>query len=234
MSLSFSRYVRFIFHIPFFRCESFPYISRRADWFPCPLFPFHSPCTPLFSFLSLSCPFQFSFVSLSFPLLSCHVDFLFLPLISLHFLAFPICSPVFPAKNDLSSVFAKRTSNYTELFPVFRLKEAAQTSKEPAGGFEPGTPVLRHQLPVCEMASNYRAGKPPRKPGGGGVGLRGCCPRYPTRLRNVGGYFWGQREIFAIAQMSRIHERNLRDREAVQQANRAGSIFEAGLIKVLF
>ena len=77
MSASFSMYV------PFLRCESFPYISRRADWFPCALFPFHSPCTPL---VFMSVPFM----SLSVPLC--------FPFISLHFLAFPLCSPVFPAK----------------------------------------------------------------------------------------------------------------------------------------
>ena len=39
------------------------------------------------------------------------MDFLFPPLISLHFLAFPLCSPVFPAKKTLFfQRFAKRTS----------------------------------------------------------------------------------------------------------------------------
>ena len=52
MSASFSMYV------PFLRCEPFPCISRRADWFPGAVSPFHSPCTPLFISFSL-CPFQF-------------------------------------------------------------------------------------------------------------------------------------------------------------------------------
>ena len=80
----------FSMHVPFFRCESVPYISRRADWLPCPLFPFHSPCTPL---VFISVPFSSPLFPFHFPLLSCHVDFLFPPLISLHFLAFPLCSP---------------------------------------------------------------------------------------------------------------------------------------------
>ena len=63
-------------------------------------FPFIPPALPLFSFLSLACPFQFPFVSLSFPaaFLSCR-----LPISSphfLHFLAFPLCSPIFPATKN--------------------------------------------------------------------------------------------------------------------------------------
>ena len=70
--------------VTFFRCESFPYISRRADWFPCALFPFHSPCTPLvFHFCPFHVPFSFPLFPFHFLLLSCHVDFLFPPLISL-------------------------------------------------------------------------------------------------------------------------------------------------------
>ena len=88
--------------VPFFRCESFPYISRLADWSNCALsFPLHSPS---FSFLSLSCPFQFPFVSLSCPVafLTCG-----LPISSPHFLAFPLCSPVFPAKNTVFPAFSQ-------------------------------------------------------------------------------------------------------------------------------
>ena len=104
MSASFSMYV------PFFRCESFPYISRRADWFPCSLFPFHSPCTPLVfisvPFMSLSVPLCFPFISPCFPVMS-----------TSYFLAFRLCSPVFPATHGFSSVFAKRASKNTEFFP---------------------------------------------------------------------------------------------------------------------
>ena len=77
--------------------SAFPYISRRAD----------------LSFLSLLCPPLFPF---HFPLLSCHVDFLFSPLISLHFLAVSFCFLAFSARNKtrFSSVFAKKMSKYTE------------------------------------------------------------------------------------------------------------------------
>ena len=74
-------------------------------------FPFIPPALPLFSFLSLSCPFQFPFcfrfICPCFP-----------PLISLHFLAFPLCSPAFSRKQKhrVSSVFAQRMSNNTEFF----------------------------------------------------------------------------------------------------------------------
>ena len=55
-------------------------------------FPFLPPALPLFSFLSLACPFQFPLVSLSCPaaFLSCR-----LPISSPHFLR----SPIFAAKN---------------------------------------------------------------------------------------------------------------------------------------
>ena len=77
MSLAFSRYVRFILHVCPFHCQSFPYISLRVLWLSRPLFPFHSPFTPLvlspFPFISLSFllafPFQFH--------LSCACPFLF-------------------------------------------------------------------------------------------------------------------------------------------------------------
>ena len=109
-------------YVPFFRCESFPYISRRADRFPCALFPFPSPCTPLV-FISVPCMSLAPLFPFRVPPLSCHVDFLFPPLISLHFLAFPLCSPKCPAKNTVfSSVFAIRTSKNTELFPDFLQK----------------------------------------------------------------------------------------------------------------
>ena len=65
-------------------------------------FPFIPPALPLFSFLSLACPFQFPFVSLSFPaaFLSCR-----LPVSS------PCISPLLPnisrKKHGFSSVFAE-------------------------------------------------------------------------------------------------------------------------------
>ena len=79
-------------------------------------FPFIPPALPLFSFLSLSCPFQFPFVSLSFPVafLSCR-----LPISSPHFLALPCIPPLLPSisrnKHGFASVFAKRTSKNTKL-----------------------------------------------------------------------------------------------------------------------
>ena len=61
-------------------------------------FPFIPPALPLLSFLSLAYPFSSPLFPFRFPLLSCHVDFLFPSLISLRFLAFLLCSPIFPAK----------------------------------------------------------------------------------------------------------------------------------------
>ena len=150
MSLSFSRYVRFIFHVcpvlslrvislhlPSCRLVSLCFVSLS--------FPLHSLC---FHFCPLHVPFSSPLFPFHVPLLSCHVDFLFPPLISLHFLAFPLCSPIFPAKkHGVSSFFATRTSKNTEFFQIFgKRRQEPQTSKEPAVGIEPGTPVLRHWL----------------------------------------------------------------------------------------
>ena len=140
-------------------------------------FPFIFPALPLFSFLSLSCLFQFPFVSVSFPLafLSCRLP----PLISLHFLAFPLCPPVFPTKKHASSsVFTKRTATNTEFFQIFgKRRQEPYTSKEPAGGLEPGTPVLRpRRLRVRINLPRGTWGTPHQTSGG---------LRYLTRLRNV-------------------------------------------------
>ena len=159
MSLAFSRYVRFVFHVcpvlslrvislhlPSCRLVSLCFVSLS--------FPLHSPC---FHFCPLHVPFSSPLFPFHFPLLSCHVDFLFPPLISLHFLAFPLCSPIFPAKkHGFSSVFTIRTSKNTEFFQIFgKRRQEPQTSKEPAGGIEPGTPVLRHLLLLskCHMVA---------------------------------------------------------------------------------
>ena len=101
-------------HVSFFRRESFPYIPRRADWFPCALFPCPSetlPAIACFDFCPLHVPLSSLLFACHVPLLSCHVNFLFPPPISLHFLAFPLCSPIFLAKkHGFSSVFVIRTS----------------------------------------------------------------------------------------------------------------------------
>ena len=156
MSLPFSRYVRCIFHI----CPvlSLPVISLHLPSRRLVSLSFVSislPCTPLV----FICPFHVR-------LLSCHVDFLFPPLISLHFPAFPLCSPIFPAKNHcFSSVAAKRTSKNTEFFQIFgKRRQETQTSKELAGGFESWTPVLRHRHVEWNVIKLLRGtwGTPPK------------------------------------------------------------------------
>ena len=81
-------------------------------------FPFIPSALPLFSFLSLSCPFHFLFVSISFPVafLSCQ-----LPISSPHFLALP-CAP-----------------QYFLSFPDFRQK-AGSPSQQRAGRGNTGSP----------------------------------------------------------------------------------------------
>ena len=178
MSASYSMFV------PFFRCESFPYISRRADCFPCPLFPFYSPCTPLVficvPFMSLSVPLCFPFISRCFPVMLTSYCLPSFPCTSSHF---PIAPQHFPHKDTVFPAFSKRGRQKTQSF------------------FQPGTPVLRFpKTTFSGTSSNYRAVRgeaPPPAPkpyvsdvGRGGGGQGGGYPlsslRYPTCLRNVG------------------------------------------------
>ena len=87
-------------------------------------FPFIPPALPLFSFLSLACPFQFPFVSLSFPaaFLSCQ-----LPISSPHFL----CSSIFPAKkNTVFPAFSQLERPKTQSF--FRCSAKGGRNPKPA------------------------------------------------------------------------------------------------------
>ena len=101
----------------FFRCQSFPDISRRADWFPCPSFPFHSPCTPLVfmsvPFMSLSVPLCFPFISPCFPVRSASYFLPSFPCTSLHF---PFASHYFPQKNTVFPAFSQRRRQKTQSF----------------------------------------------------------------------------------------------------------------------
>ena len=148
-------------YIPFFFASHFPTSPVVPIGCLVLRFPFIPPALPLFSFLSLSCPFQFPFVSLSFPCTSLH---------------FPFAPQYFPQKKCFSSVFAKNTQKT----PVFsqilgKRRQETQSSKKPAGGIKLprgtwGTPPLPYVSDVGR--------------GGGPVPSQ----RYPTRLRNVGGY----------------------------------------------
>ena len=162
-----------------------------------PFIPLHSLC---FHFCPFHVPFSSPLFPFHFPLLSCHVDFLFPPLISLHFLAFPVCSPVYPAKKTrIFQRFRKEDVNKHRVFPDFRQKEAGNPNQQRAGRgiCDTGSPEdYVHQITArC-------VGDPPRNPTyqtSGGRRVRGggyplSFLRYPTRLRNVGGYFyfsWG-------------------------------------------
>ena len=188
MSLTFSRYVRFVFHVcpvlslrvislhlPSCRLVSLCFVSLS--------FPLHSPC---FHF----CPFQFPFVSLSFPaaFLSCR-----LPISSAHLLALPCVSPSLPnipaKKHGFSSVFAIRASKNTEFFQIFgKRRQEPQTSKEPAGGIEPGTPVSPAPRRLRLVERHQIAARP--WGGGAGGGVRGGVVLYPLLgvRHNVGGF----------------------------------------------
>ena len=117
MSASFST------HVPFFRCESFPYISRRADWFPCALFPFHSPCIPLVFIavpcMSLSVPLCFPFMSRCFPVMSTSYFLPSFPCTSLHF---PFAPQYFPQNNAGFPAFSQLGRPKTQTFSIFSAK----------------------------------------------------------------------------------------------------------------
>ena len=135
-------------------------------------FPLHSPC---FHFCRFHVPFSSPLFPFHFPLLSCHVDFLFPPLISLHILAF-------------SSVFAKRTSKNTEFFQIFGKR---RKSRQGDSAWDPclATPAPRRLRLVerHQITARY-VGEPPscalriRRRAGGGLG-RGVIlyPRLDVR-----------------------------------------------------
>ena len=191
MSLTFSRYVRFIFHVcpvlalrvislhlPSCRLVSLCFVSLS--------FP---PALPLFSCLSLSRPFQFPFVSLSFPVafLSCR-----LLISSPHFLALPCISPLLPSisrkKARFSSILARRTSKNTEFSQIScKRRQEAQASKRAGRGnraWDPCFATAPQRLRLVErheIAARYVGAGPP---------LRIRCPvrgyplsssKYPTR-----------------------------------------------------
>ena len=210
MPLSFSRYVRFIFHV----C---PVLSLRV-------ISLHLPSSRLvsLSFVSLSfflrspcfhfCPFHVPFSSpvfpFHFPFLSCHVDFLCPPLISLHVLAFPLC---FPQKNTVcSSVFAKMTSNKDRVFQIFcKRSQETQTNKEPAGGFEPGTPVdsVSPKTTFSGASSSYpavRGGSPPLNPTYPLSSLPGGLPGAGTPQKTYPSTFLSLERGFTLVGRSRI------------------------------
>ena len=133
MSLSFlGMSASFSICVQFFRCQSFPYISRRVDWFPCPLFPFHSPCTLIVfisvPFMSLSVPLCFPCIFPCLPVMSTSYFLPSFPCTSLHF-------RIFPPKKETRFFQRCRKKDVTkhELFQMFgKRRQETQTSKEPA------------------------------------------------------------------------------------------------------
>ena len=177
MSLSFSRYVRFIFHacrvlslrvislhLPSCRLVSLSFVSLS--------FPLHSPC---FHFCPFHVPFSSPLFPFHFPLLSCHVDFLFPPLISLHFLAFPLCSPVF-RKNTVFPAFSQRGRQKPEFLQIFGKRWQVNSSLEPLF-CDTGSP----KTTFSGTSSNCRAVR-----GGTLLGIRHAFAMSADRLRTKG------------------------------------------------
>ena len=150
-------------YVPFFRCG--PVLSLRVISLHLPScrlvplcfvslsFPLHSPC---FHFCPFHVPFSSPLCSVAF--LSCR-HFLFPPLMSLHFLAFPLCSPLFPrfsAKGGRKPKPAKSRQGEWSLGPLFCNTGSPKTT-------------------FSGTSSNFRAVRGPPPPtyqmlGGGGGG----------------------------------------------------------------
>ena len=156
MSLSFSRYVRFIFHVcpvlslrvmslhlPSCRLVSLSFVSLS--------FPLHSPC---FHFCPFHVPFSSPLFPFHFPLLSCHVD-------SPHFLALPCIFPLLPSisQNTLFfQHFRKEGVKKHRVFPDFRQKEAGNPNQQRGGrGIRAWEPCFPRRLRFSGTSSNYRA-----------------------------------------------------------------------------
>ena len=144
-----------------FPCMSRSFVARHFPTSPVvPIgflvlcFPFILPALPLFSLLSLSCPFQFPFVSLSFPVafLSCR-----LPISSPHFLAlsciFPLLLSISRKKTRFFQRFCKGDVEKHRVFPDFRQKEVGNPNQQRAGrGIRAWDPFFGDGT-----SSNYRA-----------------------------------------------------------------------------
>ena len=144
MSLTFSRYVRFIFHV----C---PVLSLRVISLHLRLvslcfvslsFPLHSPC---FHFCPLHVPFSSPLFPFHFPCFPVMSTSYFLPSFPCTSLHFPFAPQYFPQNNAFFETFSQLGP------PKAQRRQEPQTSKEPAGGIEPGTPVLRHRLPEDDV-----------------------------------------------------------------------------------
>ena len=149
-------------------------------------FPFIPPALPLFSFLSPCVPFSSPLFPFHVPLLSCHVDFLFPPLISLHFLAFPLCSPRFPAKNVVFPAFSQLGRPKTQSFSRFSAKGGRNPKQQRAGrGNQAWDPCFATPAPKTTfggMSSNCRAVR------GGGNGEKGLAEGGQLRVACSGFY----------------------------------------------
>ena len=174
MCLTFSWYVRgFIFH-------ACPVLSLRVISLHLPSGRLVSLCFVSLSFplvfisvpcMSLLVPLCFPFMSRCFPVISTSYFLPSFPCTSLHFLFAP---QYFPQKTWFPSVFAIRTSK----FQIFcKRRQEPQTSKEPAGGIEPGTPVFRHRPRRLRLVERHQiaarfleGGVRVRRRAGGGLG----------------------------------------------------------------
>ena len=135
-------------YVPFLRCESFPYISRRADWFPCALFLFHSAYTPLVfisvPFMSLSVPLCFPFISRCFPVMSTSYFLPSFPCTSLHF---PFAPQYFPQKQtQLFQRFRKEDVQKHRVF-LGKRRQEAQASKRAGRGNRAWDPCFATPAP---------------------------------------------------------------------------------------
>ena len=152
-------------------------------------FHFIPPALPLLSFLSLSCPFQFPFVSLSFPraFLSCRLPIL--ALISLHFLASSLCSPAFSRKKTrFFPACSQKGCRETQSFSRFSAKGGGKPkpAKSRQGDSSLGPLPAPRRLRLVERHGTWGTPPPPQN----------AFLKYPTRFRNVGGLLRTDRTLF--------------------------------------
>ena len=121
-------------------------------------FPVIPSALPLFSFVP--------FIPFHFPLLSCHVDFLFPPLISFHFLTFPLCSQYFPQKTWFFQRFRKEDVQKHRVFPDCGQKEAVNPNQQKSwqGESSLGPLFCDSGSPISGTSSNHRAVRGPPHP----------------------------------------------------------------------
>ena len=174
MSLSFSRYVRFIFHaspVLSLRLSSLHLPSCRlvALSFVSLSFPLHPLVFISVPFMSLSVPLCFPFISRCFPVMSTSYFLPSFPCTSLHF-PFPLCSPAFPAKKHC---FFQRFQGRPKTQSFSRFSAKGERAGRGIRAWDPCLATPDHPPPPTPVPYVSDVGR------GGGCRVRGGVILYP-------------------------------------------------------